>query len=719
MAADPIRPNPAPKYLVAAAAFLIPLIGGQISTDQPLPLAPGIGPLTISILGGPFLQGFETPLLSHLVIGALISLAMAISLFQRSIIQLPNLKLTAMMVGFFGLVFVSVGLSSFRFVSMAALSEWLLYALAFFTASSVLGRQQGPKLALAAMFVGVCLLAVYGIGFEYQQMRALDPNHRIFAGWVNPNATAGMLAIGLVIGAGIIPSLQRGAALLAGLGCALIVAAIFLTGSKAGLGATLVGAAVFGLLAIVWPGTLREKAQRSGAIVAFLALGFVLFAGIQRANQGPGNSTAPAIGRISNYNETQAQSLGFRKLLWQGTYQLALQRPTGYGVGTYRFEGSRPGLTTQTQLAHNNLLQLAAEVSWLGPLLVLAMTISWGLLAFKGARSMASDANMMRAGIVAALAATFAHGMFESNLYYFGIGLSFFLLMGIGLCLSADGLAPEFTQRGARWGLAVLALVPIGMLAYYGWAEWQRANLRFAIQSGEIGSAREIAKNLTSVSPMDGEAWNTRFLLDPKSGGEAIENAAAATPAPRILRNLAKYHQAQGKFASAEAAINSALVRDPNNLNTLSLGLEICREFGDIPRAKHYAERMVSVEDTEYFKIRSLPQMVETATADARVFLASLAVDPRQKAALLKPAHDMYLRYAQVTVPEVKKFTDAGADFIGETAATAKAVCTKGTETARQLARIYRALGDEPTASEVAGAVSVFEGAAASLGGIK
>ena len=718
MAPDSVKPNPAPKYLIAAAAFLIPLIGGQITTDQPLPLAPGIGPLTVSVLGGPFLQGFETPLLSHLIIGALISLAMAISLIQRSIIQLPNLKLSAMMIGFFGLILISVGLSSFRFVSMAALSEWLLYALTFFTAASVLGRQQGPKLTLAAMFVGVCFLAVYGIGFEYQQMRALDPNHRIFAGWVNPNATAGMLAIGLLIGFGLIPGLQRGAAVLAGLGGALIVAAIFLTGSKAGLGATLVGAAVFGLLAVVWPGTIREKSSRCGAIVACLAVGFILFVGIQKANQGTGVSAGQPIGRISTYNETQAQSFGFRKLLWQGTLQVALQRPTGYGVGTYRFEGSRPGLTTQTQLAHNNLLQLAAEASLLAPLLILGAIITWGLLAFRGARSMANDANMMRAGVVAALVATFAHGVFESNLYYFGIGLSFFLLMGIGLCLSADGLAPEFTQKAARWGLAILALLPVGTLAYYGWAEWRRANLRYLIQTGEIQAARELVESLTKLTPMDGEAWNTLFLLN-SSDGEAIENAAAATPAPRILRNLAKYHQAQGKFASAEAAINLALVRDPNNLNTLSLGLEVCREFGDIPRAKYYAERMVAVENTEYFKIRSLPQMVETATADARVFLASLAPDPRQKAAMLKPAHDMYLRYAIVTVPEVKKFTDAGADFIGETAATAKAVCGKGIETARRLASIYRAIGDEPAALELDRSLSDFESAILSLGGTR
>src|SRR5688500_5353916 len=132
MAGEPIKRLSAPQVLLAVAAFLIPWMGGQIATDRAMPLSPGGGSLFVSIFGGPFLQGFETPLLSHFVIGLLIAAAMAISLLKRNVIQLPNLKLAGLFVGFFGLLFVSVGISEFRFFSMAALSEWLLYALAFF-----------------------------------------------------------------------------------------------------------------------------------------------------------------------------------------------------------------------------------------------------------------------------------------------------------------------------------------------------------------------------------------------------------------------------------------------------------------------------------------------------------------------------------------------------------------------------------------------------------
>lgn len=716
MAGEPVKRFTAPQILLAVAAFLIPLIGGQISSDQALPLESGFGALLRSMLGGPIFQGFETPLLSHFFIGFLVAIAMAISLMQRAVIQLPNAKLTGTLIGFFGLLMVSIGLSEFRFVSMATLGEWLLYALTLFASVAILGRRQGPILVLTALFVGICVVALYGIGLEYREMRALDPNYRIFGGWVNPNATAGIFIIGLLIGVGLIPTFQKGAALLTGVGCALISAALFLTGSKAGLGGAVVGIVVFALLALVWSKGGAAKVQRAGVAFAVLLIGFGLFTAIQKpAAAAPGS----ALGRMGSFEDTQAQSLGFRKLLWKGSLDLSTSHPTGYGIGTYRYEGSRPGLTTQTHLAHNNILQLAVETSWLGPLLLLTALTIWLLLMFRGSKSMPEELNLLRAGIVAALFATFAHGIFESNLYYFGIGLAFFLLMGIGLCLSADSVAPEFTPKGVRVALTLLTVTPILMLAYFGWAEWQRAQIRYALQTNDIALARSLTDGLVSKAPMDAEAWNTLHLIDSARREEAINQAVKVGPSPRILRNQAKFYQVQKKLSSAESAINSALVRDPNNLNTLRLGMEICQEFDDNARAKTYAERMLAVEKTPYFQIRALPQMVETSTADARTFLAAYANEPDAKADLLQGALEFYKQYAATTVPEVKKFAVGGGDFAGESPAKATAICQKGLAVAKELEPLYRMLGKGAEADEVRASVGLFDEAIGSLGGSK
>ncbi len=716
MAGETIKRFTPSQVLLAIAAFLIPLIGGQVSLDQSLRLEPGFGPLLRSMLGGPLLQGFETPLLSHFCIGLLVAAAMAISLFQRAVIQIPSIKLAGLMIGFFGLLMISVGLSSFRFVSMGVLGEWLLYALTLFAAVAILGRRQGPILVITALFVGICFLALYGIGVEYQEMRSLDPSYRIFAGWINPNATAGIFLIGLLIGVGLIPSLPKVPALLAGVGCTLISAAIFLTGSKAGLGAVVVGVLVFALLALVWSKGGRAKVQRAGVAVLLLLAGFGLFTGIQKANQSA-SSSSPSLGRMASYEDTQAQSLGFRKLLWKGSWDISVKYPTGYGIGTYRYEGSRSGLTTQTQHAHNNLLQLAVEASLLAPLLFLSILIIWLILMFRGAKSMPEESNLLRAGIVAALVGTFAHGMFESNLYYFGIGLAFFLLMGVGLCLSADSVAPEFTPKSVRVAFSVLTLLPIFMLGFVGWAEWQRAQIRHALQTGDITLARTLTENLVRKAPLDAEGWNTLYLIDPQQREVAITEAVRSGPSPRILRNQAKFYQSQRKFASAESAINAALTRDPNNLNTLRLGLDLCQEFGDTARAKNYAERMMAVETTPYFQIRALPQMVETATADARIFLAGLTNDPATKADLLQGALDFLKQYASSTVPEVKKYAVDGGDFGGESVEKAVSTCEKGRLVAAELEKLYRTLGKDAEADVVRESVGLFDEAIGALGG--
>ncbi|MBC8065642.1 MAG: O-antigen ligase family protein [Chlorobia bacterium] len=720
MAVKEIKTYTAPQVMLSIAAFLIPIIGGQISTDQAQPLGPGFGSLIKSILGGPFTQGMETPIFSHLAIGLLVAAAMAISLAQRSVIQLPNIKLTGAMVGFFGLLFISVGLSEFRFVSMATLGEWLLYALTFFTAVAVLGRNDGPKLILGSLFVGVSVLALCGIGVEYQEMRALDPSYRIFAGWVNPNATAGIFLSGLVIGLGLIPSLQRGAALLAGVGCSLICVALFLTGSKAGFGAAIVGVVTFAILVLAWSSVPGVRLKRVAMALGTLAIGFGLFTAIQKANQPTSsNSTNPVLGRLSSFGDTQAQSLGFRKLLWKGSLHLSLKHPTGYGLGTYRYEGSRPGLTTQTQLAHNNVLQLAVEASWLAVLLLFAALWFWISLTFRAARSMPDETNMLRAGIVAAVVGTFAHGMFESNLYYFGIGLTFFLLMGVALCLSADSVAPEFTPKGARLGLGIMTALPILMLSYFGLAEYRRTQIQYATQNRDFGAAKEVAEGLVAFAPLDGEAWNTLHLLDPSRRGEAIRQAASVSPSPRILRSLARYEASKEKYASAESAIRAALVRDPNNLNSLKLGLETALKFADETQAKYYAERMLAVEGTDYYKIRSLPQMVETSTSDARIYLASQSAEAKQKVALLQGALDTLVQYATLTVPEVKKMSAGGSSFGGESPEKAIKICNTGITVAKQLRDLYQSMGERDKSTAAGGTVADFEAALESLGGSK
>jgi len=129
-----------------------------------------------------------------------------------------------------------------------------------------------------------------------------------------------------------------------------------------------------------------------------------------------------------------------------------------------------------------------------------------------------------------------------------------------------------------------------------------------------------------------------------------------------------------------------------------------------------YAERMLGVEKTPYFQIRSLPQMVETSTSDARTYLAGLAKDPKQKIELLQGALDFLTQYAETTVPEVKKM---GGDFGGESTEKAAEKCHQGIVVAEQLQKLYRSIGETDKSTEAGGKVGLFETAIESLGGSK
>lgn len=698
------------QVLLVIAAFLIPLIGGQVSTEAQ-PLEPGFGVLLRSMWGGPFLEGTETPLLSHFSIGCLIAAAMVAFLAKRSVLQLPNIRILGVLIGFFGLLIVSVGLSGFRFVSGAILSEWLLYALAFFTVVTAAGRGSGPRSIMLGLYGGCVLVALYGIRFEYLPSSATDPSWRIFAGWINPNALAGMLLIGLILGIALGFRSDRRVALITGIGNFLIGVALFLTGSKAGFGALLVGLIAYFILAIVWSAQKRESFKGLGIAAITVVLAFGAFTLLQMKAASQTKSGTANIGRLTAYGATADQSWTFRKLLWKGSVDLMSRNPIGYGVGTYRFEGSRPGLTTLTTFAHNSVLELGVEASPLAALLFVAFILTWLALMFRGARNMPDDINALRAGIVAAILATLAHGIFESNLYYFGIGLSLFILMGLGLNLSADSVVPEFTPKGARSGLAVLVALPILLMAYAGYAEWQRAQIRYAMENGLLAEAQQTAQGLVSLVPNDGEGWYLLHMVDAQRREEAIRKAASLNPSPRVMRAYAKFFAAQGQYETALDGIRQALDRDPNNLSALSLKMAFQRKKGDVEAAKATAQRMIAVEETPYFKIRSIAELVDTDTCDARLFLADLEKDPAAKVKLLEGAVELLRQYAVLTVPKVKQSI---GHFAGETLQSAADKCQLGIATARRLEELYR-LGVGTKSTDVSGAIKDLEGALASL----
>ena len=136
---------------------------------------------------------------------------------------------------------------------------------------------------------------------------------------------------------------------------------------------------------------------------------------------------ATPIARIAQGGGSQEQSATFRLNLWKSALHLIKSRPlTGYGMGSYRYESARAGLTTSTVFAHNTFLQIWAEGGIVSFGLILAGIAVWFLTVLKNRSQLPIARLAPFAGIVAAVIALLAHSMVDSDLYYFGIGICFF-----------------------------------------------------------------------------------------------------------------------------------------------------------------------------------------------------------------------------------------------------------------------------------------------------
>lgn len=697
-----IRRIPLTVGLLAVAAFLIPLLGGQLANDSQ-GLEPGYAPTVRALF-----RGTEIATLQHAVLALLVVAALVAIMAKRKIVQFPRPAIGAPLLAFFALLIASFFCSAYRWTSLVSLAEWAVYGAALIAAVSGLGKQRGPHSVLVALSLGCGLTALIG-ALEYAATASRDPTWRIFSTWQNPNALAGMMVIGMTIGVGIACARRDLPSILIGAGSSVLCGfALVLTGSKGGLLALIVGIVVFVAFALARGGR-SQRGRVLGRIGAVLAAIVAVSVLVQIGRGGGGL-------RVANSGATQEQSAGFRLQLWKGALATSRQNSfvVGKGLGAYAFYSAQAGTNTITELAHESWLQLLVEAGLFAPLALIAAILSWLVTISRGARRLSSESNVLRAAVVAAVLATCFHGLIESNFYYFGIGLSLFLLLGVGIQLSADASAPEFVDRPMRTAVAAFSILGAALLVYAGYvAKWD-ANLRWAIANRQPEVAKEFAEMLQARAPFDGETWyRSAFLaLNPEAQRNDLRRAAEITPSPRHFRALARVQVALAKLPEAKDSLESALRYDPNNLSALlQLGkLEI--EMNQEDEARATLQRLIAVEQTPYFKIRSLPQIVPTETYEARLLLAEREPDLATKARLLRGAVEGFLPFAEVTLPYAREMSVVGP-LNGVDLADAKATVTKAIDAAKRLALIAQQRKDEAGAQWARQAQAKMEGALA------
>lgn len=673
--------------LLALAAFLAPIIGGQVSLEAL--------PLEQDAFSSAF-GAVEAPFMARALLGTLIALSLALAMARNRVIQMPRLQMTSLILALVAVVGLSIFTSAFPYVSYSAWVTWIVYGMCAFAVVGISGKRLGVRTVLWALVAGGTLTALKGVS-EYAAVKAIEPGHRIFAGWNNPNAVAGLFCILVPIGLGLCVTSERLEAIGSGLCTAFILFALALTQSKGGILSTGIAVIVFTGTALAWKG--RKQVART---FVPLAVAGVLIAGVTlTANSATG---ASPLGRVVNSQGSQEQSAGFRTLLWRGTVDLIRAKPTGYGVGTYRFESARPGLTEQTFHAHETWLQLAMETSPLGLLALIAISGLWLKSLLSGATKWPWPDSGLRAAVLAASVGAAVNGLFESNLIYLGTGIALFLVLGTGMQMSSDATAPEYSPKNLRWALALIGCVlPVLLMWHTALVETSKSSALTKAASGDRAGAAADLETARSLAPIDGEAiyLASGFAQSEDERTSLLARASTVLPSTKYLRAYARSAIKSGRKVEANKAIEAALLRDPNNLQTREMEYRFLADDGQMTKAVERAKDLISVESSAYFKTRALPEMVPLETYDARVFVAEHTTDRTEKGALLKQAIQGYDSFFQLTVPVIKRLTggDPKVSYLGHSMGEVEDVRTRTRAAIEQFRGLY---GDSISISDKA-----------------
>ena len=556
--------------LILIGTALIPLAGGNIP-NAVTSLRSNLISIIFSIV-----HGTDTPIASHLAIALPFLFAASLSLSSSRVVYLPSPKVFIPLQAFFIIVFVSIGESHFLGYSILQAVQFFAYGIAFYAVIAGVGRYAGIRLVFQVFISSTTLLAIIGIE-EWVQAKATDPSWRIFAHWMNPNALAIVLAVGLLLCLAEINDQKRIGRLLSTIAFSLMGLALFLTQSRGGLLACGIGA-IFSI-AIYAVKTKSFPARKVIAVFPALCLtGAFVFAAIHSVNN---HAAEPGL-RLVKASHATGQSTQFRLNLWKGAIPIIKKHPTGVGIGSYAYYSAESGLTTQTVLAHSNYIQLAVETSLLGTVTLLAFIVGTFLTAVKGVWC-DPQRNLRLAIVLGAIIAMLFDGLLESDLYFFGSGLLFFILLALALQLAPDGASLEINQPILKRGFPIVStLIGCGML-YFGTVDTLVSISRGYIARQNIDAAKANVNAAIKICPF----WNPALMLRAEISSNLLDRqkylkeAVHYSPSTKNLRMLGETYASIGSLQDAAKYYVKALRNDPNSLLTLDKLLNAQITLGD------------------------------------------------------------------------------------------------------------------------------------------
>lgn len=504
----------------------------------------------------------------------------------------------------------------------------------------------GKVLAWAVVASGA-LCALLGVREYVQTAYFLEnPSWRIFGPLYNPNILASYLTGSLFLGLGLLmvkeepppaetpkrkkrepepePAAERPryGPIILGFSVLLVVAALFLTGSRAGLGAMLVGLGVFVVLRAP-----RGAGRRRAVVVGVVAIALCVGAALAVPTIRP---------RVLETFSVWSHSWVFRYYTWLGTMDMVMARPLqGFGPGS--FMEAYPGFARAgfTRTAHQSFLQVGAEVGVFG---LLAMVCA-GLGALGACvRRAAEDHPMVRALAAAAagwLVALGVHNLVDYSLYVPAVTVTACALLGAALGGDRGERPMRARRRVIVPALGALVLIGVWLLG----AELLTARADALTGRRQFYAAEQAAVWATRLTPFSPGAWETLAgvseaqLTTPQSprmqaAVDARLRAVSLAPTePKNYTALADLYGLQGEPERGLEYAERAVTVYPTGTRGLAVLAGLQAQAGREQEAEATYRRLLALRETPVGRYEAVPEMPEVDYVWAWSYLGARALE--------------------------------------------------------------------------------------------
>ncbi len=460
-----------------------------------------------------------------------------------------------------------------------------------------------------------------------EAIQAGQPLPRLAATFTNPDCFSAILAVALVLTAGLAGALPGPLTLPLAVCSGVLLTGLLFTGSRAGALGTLVGLTAFGLLLLLRRDHQGQRGAVLGLAPPFLVLLLLLLTQL----------LSPALGRWGDLlREQDHQGLAMRQEVLREGLNCVADRPLlGSGPGTFHLafqEHRPPGIRAYVNVAHNDYMQVLVETGIPGLLLFL---VGMGLPLLRAGRCALSGPFPAESAAAAGAAAAVA--VYATLNFALPVPADLFWWSAVlGLCLS-DSLS-QHRPRGA----SALALAPAALMLAVCGAGVVLLGTRMTVAASDAALAESLARSLrweqaatAAMAAAQSEPRNTEHLLrlasleerqsrmaaDPSRLQKApvrVEVAQRLSPSVvPICLELSRLRRENGDAQGAEELLLAMRTAAPNDLRLDAKLAEVYLRRGQGVDAARALWRARSINQSVPRNLASLVAALELTKAEA------------------------------------------------------------------------------------------------------